>query len=223
MHVPTVENLLQRADARIRPLLSDLIQLPNFARLSRISFLGAIERFSPREYSRTAQSRFEHSIGVAELALARGIATGLTDGEIRLALVHALLHDIGHGPFSHSCERFFRAKFGLDHHVYLVSLVEDRRSEESKILKKYGLWLDYRNFLRHPTRLPSVEEIFFGPINVDTIEGIVRTSHFFGVDTAVELNSVIKAMSSRPPRLRQLDRFWRLKHVVYNDYIFSED
>lgn len=221
MITPTAKEFVEQIDYRVQPLVIDVLRLPSFTRLAQISFLGAIERFAPRNDFRTAESRYEHSIGVAKLALTVG--QGLSEGEIRLALVHALLHDIGHGPFSHSCEVFFRAKFNLDHNTYLHEKIEDASSEESKLLKHHGLFLDYRSFLRNPSKIPSLEEMFFGPINVDTIEGIIRASHFFGASTSVELDTVVHAISSRPPRIRQLDSFWKLKESIYNDYIFSDE
>jgi len=213
---------MEKSKPEIQSLIAAIVALPRFQRLSRVSFLGAIERFSPRADRRTAQSRYEHSIGVADLVLELSKRVALTEGELRLAVAHALLHDIGHGPFSHSCEFFFRKKFSIDHNSYLVSLIENEKSEESKTLRYFGLWLDYRNFLRSPKKIPLVQEFFFGPINVDTIEGILRSSIFFGIENPIDIDTVIGALSSRPLKFRHLDEFWALKREVYNDFIFSE-
>ncbi|MGB3487800.1 MAG: HD domain-containing protein [Xanthobacteraceae bacterium] len=215
-------DLMEKSTPEIQSLIAALVGLPRFKRLSRVSFLGAIERFAPRTDRRSAQSRYEHSIGVADLVIELSKRVAMTEGELRLAIAHALLHDVGHGPFSHSCENFFRKKFSIDHHSCLIDLIENEKSDESKTLRYFGVWLDYRNFLRDPKKIPLVQELFFGPINVDTIEGILRSSIFFGIERPIDITSVINALSSRPLKFRCLDEFWALKQTVYNDFIFSE-
>lgn len=78
-----------------------------FARLERIQQLGFVSRVWPG----ARHTRFEHSLGVlhlARLAVAhlRGTLDGrwLTDDDARVAVAAALLHDIGHYPFSHAIE-----------------------------------------------------------------------------------------------------------------------
>ncbi|MBA3450321.1 MAG: HD domain-containing protein, partial [Chloroflexia bacterium] len=78
-----------------------------FARLERIQQLGFVSRIWPG----ARHTRFEHSLGVMHLTrLAvdhlRSSAEGrwLTDQDARVAVAAALLHDIGHYPFSHAIE-----------------------------------------------------------------------------------------------------------------------
>jgi uncharacterized protein len=211
--------------AEVRGLFDDLTLSERFERLRRIAFLGAIERFSGKDGDQTrisAGSRHDHSIGVARLLVDFQETLQLSAGEFRIALVHALLHDIGHGPFSHSSEPFFKAAFGVDHHRALSALVEDRSSEISRILARYGLWLDYRRFIREPTAHPIVSTLFYGPINLDTIEGILRAARFFNIRVEVEGGELVGALARRCIAVKPLDRFWDLKARVYNDYIFAD-
>ena len=207
--------------ADVQSLASDLIESDEFQRLKRVSFLGAIERFDQenRRASLTAGSRYEHSLGVTALIIRLQDFFELSAGEFRVALVHALLHDIGHGPFSHSCERFFRSKFGIDHHVVLQILIENERSSISSILRRYIVWADYRRFIRRPDCFPTVNAMFHGPINVDTIEGMMRSSIFFGVDPQTTTDSIVDAVSRTRIALKPLDSFWKLKHRIYNEHI----
>ncbi|MDQ3045710.1 MAG: HD domain-containing protein [Chloroflexota bacterium] len=84
-----------------------LISTPAFLRLDRIQQLGFVSRVWPG----AKHTRYEHSLGVLHLTrLAvehlRGTAEGqaVADEDARVAIAAALLHDIGHYPFSHAIE-----------------------------------------------------------------------------------------------------------------------
>jgi HD superfamily phosphohydrolase len=84
-----------------------LIGTPGFVRLERIQQLGFVSRVWPG----ARHTRFEHSLGVMHLTRMavdhiRGSSEGgwLTDEDARVAVAAALLHDIGHYPFSHAIE-----------------------------------------------------------------------------------------------------------------------
>src|SRR5690242_10639752 len=85
-----------------------LIQTPEFQRLRRIKQLGVSELIFPS----ATHTRFAHSIGVYHNArkLMGVIRREVGDTEFdrdraRVILIAALLHDLGHGPFSHAFER----------------------------------------------------------------------------------------------------------------------
>ena len=93
-----------------------LLQTPDFQRLRRIKQLGAAEYVFPS----ASHSRFAHSIGVFHSArrlverMRRELETGhaggaFDEGRAEAAVLAALLHDIGHGPFSHVFERARKA------------------------------------------------------------------------------------------------------------------
>lgn len=84
-----------------------LIDTSAFARLERIQQLGFVSRVWPS----ARHTRFEHSLGVmnlTRLAVAHLRATpegaSITDEDARACVAAALLHDIGHYPFSHAVE-----------------------------------------------------------------------------------------------------------------------
>ena len=86
--------------------LFDLIEHPYFQRLRRITQLG----LSNTVYPGANHTRFHHALGAMHL-MDRGISilrqkgVEITDDERMGALCAILLHDIGHGPFSHALER----------------------------------------------------------------------------------------------------------------------
>ena len=89
-------------------VIHDLIDTREFQRLRRISQLSGVSEVFP-----TAEhSRFTHSLGAYEVA--REIleevegADSINEYEQVLLLVTSLLHDIGHGPYSHAFERVLK-------------------------------------------------------------------------------------------------------------------
>jgi HD superfamily phosphohydrolase len=84
-----------------------LIGTAAFARLERIQQLGFVSRVWPG----ARHTRFEHSLGVMHLTRmavdhlrATSVGCSITDEDARVAVAAALLHDIGHYPFSHAIE-----------------------------------------------------------------------------------------------------------------------
>jgi len=105
-----IHNLI-RLEGEDGRLVLDLIQTPEFQRLRRIRQLG----LTCLTYPMAEHSRFGHSLGVYEVARRmldalrerRSEEPALYDAleeQRRVILVAALLHDIGHGPFSHVFE-----------------------------------------------------------------------------------------------------------------------
>jgi uncharacterized protein len=88
------------------PILYDLIEHPNFQRLRRIQQLG----FTNFVYPGANHTRFQHALGAMHLmdeaiAVLRSKGQIITEQESEAVLIAILLHDIGHGPFSHALEK----------------------------------------------------------------------------------------------------------------------
>ena len=94
-------------DPRVQPLLDS----PAIQRLRYIRQLG----FSFLVYPGASHSRFEHSIGTMYLAGVACQQFGLEPDERLLILASALLHDAGHGPFSHASEPLMEMWLGRTH------------------------------------------------------------------------------------------------------------
>lgn len=121
-----------------RTLWSALCSRP-FQRLRRIKQLG----FSELVYPGASHSRFAHSIGVFHTArrlmqIIQEHEGQKSEAREQVALAAALVHDVGHGPFSHAFESVGR-ELGLkfaDHELMSDTLIRD--GELSEILKDMG-------------------------------------------------------------------------------------
>ncbi len=148
-----------------------IIDTPIVQRLRRINQLG----FTNLVYPGANHTRFEHSLGVmhiAKLLVEKMDADEQTKKEIVAA---ALLHDVGHAPFSHSSERIVRKYLRLDHED-IIHLV--RGSEVEDILNDEGLRIG--KIFDH-IRGKSHVGIVSGDIDADRMDYLVRDSYYTGV------------------------------------------
>lgn len=124
------------------PVILDLIGTSEFQRLRRIKQLGVTSYV----FHGAEHSRFAHSLGVYEIArrfadhLGENYRTkmpgdGLWDPNERLVLLcAALLHDVGHGPYSHTFEHIF----GSNHEEYTQALITSPETEINQVLRRVG-------------------------------------------------------------------------------------
>ena len=207
------------------PLAKELLSTRAMNRLSDIGFLGAIDyltKGSGRAAYRRRHNRLEHSIGVALLAQRFSEVAEVSERE-RLTLVAAgLLHDVGHGPLSHTLEPVFSDYFGIDHHKATQDILRgDTRfgSEISDVIRRHRVDLDEVIALVNGEHDGRFGYLFSGRINLDTLEGISRCRAIFGPRAAfgTSLSMVERWARSGEGSLPQedFDEFWKLKHHVY--------
>ena len=130
-----VHELIPFEDNPCDRLLWDLINTKDFQRLRRIKQLGVCELVFPG----ANHSRFAHSIGVMHvarsfLARIRRVRPELLDQEKEtLVLAASLVHDVGHGPFSHS----FESITGDRHEDRTLEIIRDGSTEIHQCLASY--------------------------------------------------------------------------------------
>ncbi|MFP3946580.1 MAG: HD domain-containing protein [Archaeoglobaceae archaeon] len=149
----------------------DVIDTPCFQRLRRIKQIG----FGNLVYPGANHTRFEHSIGtmhVAKLLTQRMDISEKIKDEIIAA---ALIHDLGHPPFSHSSENLINRYLGLEHED-IRSLVKD--TEIRDVLVEKGLRLG--KILQHVKGESNID-IVSGDIDADRMDYLVRDSYYTGV------------------------------------------
>jgi HD superfamily phosphohydrolase len=206
------------------PFLAELALSQPMQRLSDIGFLGALDYIKSSNGSNTHRrrhNRYDHSLGVAELALLYADIRGLSRYETRILAAAGLLHDVGHGPLSHTLEPVFNSAFGVNHHKAGRSILygdSPLGSQIPEIMTAYGIDLDEVLAMIEGKHEGKHAFLFAGPINLDTIEGISRSRLFAAKATRPfnpkRLVALIAANDEWP--VKAADEFWRLKDEVYN-------
>ena len=160
----------------------EVIDTGVFQRLRRIRQLAGAHLVYPS----AQHSRFEHSLGTMHVAGHAGetlVAKGYLDDEdkvqkLRLA---ALLHDIGHGPFSHLFEEVLELRHGTSHEDVGKRVIS--KSEISDILKKHGYNPSYICKLSFgESKIKFLNEIIAGGLSADLMDYLSRDGLFTGVE-----------------------------------------
>ena len=216
--LPPFGRLVDASSLLDDPLLRELIESRPVQRLRRIGFFGAVDRME----SRNRHNRYDHSVGVARLALLYARKRHLSQRDTRLLAVAGLLHDVGHGPLSHTLEPVFKRRFGISHHSAGFQIIRGESSlgrEIPEVLARHGLDPDEVIAMIEGTHRGRHAFLFSSPINLDTIEGITRCRSFFLKKTSAVLSAeaIVNALAeSEAPQTQALDSFWLLKHQLYN-------
>ncbi len=154
-------------------LTLSLIDSPQVQRLRRISQLG----LSNLVYPGANHTRFEHSLGVMHLAtMLTGKIDSVADDEKEELKVAALLHDVGHGPFSHVTEGLTKHYTRQRHEDVRVML---KKGEIGDILNEHGL--NPATIEDHIQGKTDLGKILNSEIDVDRMDYLVRDSHYTGV------------------------------------------
>lgn len=180
------------------PIILDLINTPEFQRLRRVKQLG----ITSSVFHGAEHSRFGHSVGVYELA--RRITerfeqyySDVWDPEERLlTLVAALLHDIGHGAFSHTFEHLFHTDHeamtreiitgDTEIHRVLAQVSPDFPNKVASVIAK-----TYEN--------PQVVQLISSQIDVDRMDYLLRDAYFTGTKYGeFDIDRILRTMQPTP-------------------------
>ncbi|MDR0893437.1 MAG: HD domain-containing protein, partial [Mediterranea sp.] len=173
----------------------DLIRHPLLLRLTRIKQLG----LSSVVYPGAQHTRFQHSLGAFYLmseAITQLRAKGneITDEEAEAVQAAILLHDIGHGPFSHVLENTIVK--GVDHEEISLLFME-------QISEEMGGRLDLaiRIFMNdYPKRF--LHQLVSGQLDMDRLDYLRRDSFYTGVvEGSIGSARIIKMLNVADDRL----------------------
>ncbi len=170
-------------------LIYDLIEEPVFQRLRRIRQLGLTELVYPG----ALHTRLHHALGAMHLmqkALDTFRRKGhyIYDTEAEGALIAILLHDIGHGPFSHTMEN---------------TLLKNTRHEELSLLIMQNLNEKYKGALSLAIQIFNgtyhrrfFHELVSSQLDMDRLDYLQRDSYFTGViEGAVGTDRIIQMLN----------------------------
>ena len=158
-------------------IISDLIDTKEIQRLRRIRQLAGVGMV----FQTAEHSRFTHSLGAYHMA---NLVIKNVDGmneipeyEKVLFLCAALLHDVGHGPFSHAFENVI----SISHEEYTTKIIKTNGTEINKVLSiKEGLADDIASVIEHDGKYPLIESLVSSQLDVDRMDYLSRDAYMTG-------------------------------------------
>lgn len=191
--------------------IKPFIDSPHLQRLRHIKQLGMGDYIFPG----AVHTRFNHCLGCCYVANQIAKKIGLADEERQLVMVACLLHDMGHGPFSHAFEDVFYKKM-IRHEAWTPFFLADYRQLD--FLQAYQQrnprhFLSMEKFqqiedmiMHQPGVKPVLADIVSSQLDADRLDYLLRDSHFCGVtygefDFRWMINSMIIVPSLRGERL----------------------
>jgi len=132
-------------------------------------------------YPGARHSRFDHSLGSMVLAEEFAKSLGLDGYEERLFKAAALLHDVGHTPFSHLLEQFLIER-GSSHEDMGRRIIKEEHELKTS-LQETGI--DLSDLLRLLEGNHRLSRLISGPVDVDRLDFLLRDSYFTGATYGV--------------------------------------
>lgn len=198
-----IHGLIKYEDQEEKILNSKIMQ-----RLRRIKQLALANLVYPG----ANHTRFEHSIGVMAIASKMADKLELDDDRKKLVRLASLLHDMGHGPFSHVSEQVLSEYIGDDvkknydidevHEIITIDLINDNEELNEAIPDKDAK-TEIINLLKKPKKkvIPRTVEkdIISGPLDADKLDYLLRDSHYTGVKYGIfDVDKVIDSLTKIP-------------------------
>ncbi|HRJ89949.1 MAG TPA: HD domain-containing protein [Pyrinomonadaceae bacterium] len=190
----SVHNIIRvRTNTPEGALIVSLIDTPEFQRLRRVRQLG-LAHFA---YQGAEHSRFTHSLGAFHLATRLleklGISYALAPEDVTAVRLAALLHDIGHGAFSHVIESILH----FHHEDFTVEAVLSDSTRVGQLLKAFDAGLPARiaDIIRGTFRPMALSQLVSSQLDVDRMDYLLRDSLMTGVKYGVyDLEWIIKSI-----------------------------
>ncbi|HII41259.1 MAG TPA: HD domain-containing protein [Thermoplasmata archaeon] len=189
---------------RLEPLIQDLLETLEIQRLNSIRQLGLTYLVFPG----ANHSRIEHCLGVSWVANEMARALDLPEEERKPVQATGLLHDVGHGPYSHTLEHVLSRELAVDHIILTQRIIsgqddnvgkEDRKAFAGvprihEVLEKHGIDpKDVAALIRGPAENGGLfgpasasdrrylGQIIHSPMDADQIDYLLRDAHYTGV------------------------------------------
>jgi len=212
--------------------LAPLVATQAVQRLKHISFLATLDYVGPATH---VYSRYDHSIGVAFLAGHCAQSLGYDRTKTRLIAAIALLHDVGHAPFSHVSETLMAERLGRYHESLGIQLVRSEADDVTRQLRSGlrdlgGSMLDgVCEAFGSAYRPVGIERLLRGATSFDTFDGISRTAWALEEEPIdpLKLLDCLRSTGGRLevplPAMSLLERFWDLQVRLYRHRIYTQE
>jgi HD superfamily phosphohydrolase len=149
-----------------------LLETPPVQRLRRVAQLGTVTMVYPS----ANHTRFEHSLGVYHLADRALSHLGIEGQQAERVRAAALLHDVGHAPYSHNIEDIIHRETGK-YHDDVDGLLDS--GAVARVLAEHGLNPD--NVAGLVGGDGELGQLVSGELDVDRMDYLVRDAHHTGV------------------------------------------
>jgi len=176
--IDPIHNFVRVYDSELK-----IIDTPIFQRLRRIRQLSGAHLIYPG----AQHTRFEHSLGVMHIASMAGQALAekgvVSFDDIQNLRLAGLLHDIGHGPFSHLFEEIFEEKRKISHEDLGRDII--LKTEIGDIISKNGFDKKLITKLAFgDSKFQFMNEIISGALSADIMDYLLRDGYFTGAEHA---------------------------------------
>ena len=174
----------------------EVIDTPFVQRLRRIHQLAGAYMVYPG----AVHTRFDHVTGAmhvaGEIAGALSLWTDFTQDQIQEVRLAALLHDVGHGPYSHTYEEVLANRTATTHEDISQRII--RETSISDVLTKYGFSPKKMSDFavgKQSAKPQFMNEIIAGGLSADIMDYLLRDSYFTGVEYGkVDVQRVIDSL-----------------------------
>ncbi|MBE7381426.1 MAG: HD domain-containing protein [Leptolyngbya sp. SIO1E4] len=182
---------LERHDS-VEALLIALIDTPPFQRLRRVRQLGA----ASLTFHGAESSRFTHALGVMELT--RKAFDFLAQRYPHLhphratVLCAALLHDIGHGPFSHTAEEVFK----IHHETWTQRIIRESPPVQTLLAQHDADLIEkVASVYTHQHPIPLIWQLVSSQLDCDRLDYLMRDSYFTGASYGhLDLDRILRSL-----------------------------
>src|SRR2546421_12435993 len=190
-----VHNIIRlRTDTDEGELMVRLIDTAEFQRLRRIKQLG----LGLYTYQGAEHSRFTHSLGAMHLMtrILKQLEDRHSIGEEERATVRAaaLLHDVGHGPFSHAMEKVL----GVHHEQMTMAAVTSDETNLNAVLRSFSSDLPQRvaSVIDGKFKPAALAQLVSSQLDVDRMDYLLRDSLMTGAKYGMyDLEWIINALA----------------------------
>jgi hypothetical protein len=207
-----------------------LLDTKEVQRLRRVRQLG----LTSLVFHGAEHSRFAHSLGVFHVARrildVLGREWPITPDERRLVLAAGLLHDVGHGPFSHAAER----AFGFVHEDWSRAILTDGDTEVGAVLRQADpqLHAAIAGFIAHrPIAARHLADVVSSQLDADRLDYLLRDGAATGVGYTYDLPRIVEAMEVDPASQRlvvgyrghdAVEGYLLTRHHMYRNLYFHK-